>query len=325
MTKMKYDNKTQAARQKYLQALPLSPQEQAQIKKDLLGEDFCFFQSDDTTFILPEKYSAETTYRLIEERIKPDVQIKRRAVIKYISYAAAIVVIALLSTFGIHYYNTQQSATLFVSTSYGEKKEVVLPDGSTVMLNSLSSIAYPKKMNGKTREVALQGEGYFDVAKNPDKTFIVKVDDIEVRVLGTKFNVNAYEDRESITTTLFEGIVSVGINNEQARKLQPGEQAVFARNAKELEIHQLKDIVTEEAWRNNILVFDNEALADILNTLSREYKVAFNIDNDELKQLRITGRFSSAESIDDVLTVLGESAGFGFAKRGNMYELRVKN
>lgn len=319
---MKYSNKIQTARQKYLKGLPLSDIEQKLINKDLSKKDFIDFISDDTPFIIPDKYSEENTYKLIDEKINQGVPNKSKPLIKYISYAAAILVLTFLST--IIYNNFKQPAMLYVSTSYGEKKEIKLPDGSMVALNSMSSIAYPQEMNGKTREVSLQGEAYFDITKNPNKTFIVKVEDIEVKVLGTKFNIDAYESQEHITTSLFEGIVSVGIHSGHTKKLKPGEQAVFRKKSEKIEIQQIKNMDIETAWRNNELVFDNEQLSNILNALSREYNVTFDIDNKTLEKLHITARFSLNKPLDTALDILGESAEFTYTKQGNKYIITTR-
>lgn len=316
---MKYNNKIQLAREKYLKKLPLSDQEQILIEKDFSGKDFLFYKEEDKPFILPEKYSAESTFSIVQEEINKGTSTNRKSFIKYIGYAAAILVIALLST--ILYNYTQQSSTLYASTTYGEKKEIHLPDGSTVILNSLSSISYSKKMNGKTRNVTLHGEAYFDVAKNTDKAFIVKAEDIEVKVLGTKFNINAYENQENITTTLFEGSVSVGTNSRNTSKLKPDQQAIFNKETKKIETRTLTNASIGAAWRNNILVFDNMRLSDILNTLSRQYNVKFDVDNQQLKQLRITARFSSDESIENALSILGKSAEFTYIQENNNYKI----
>jgi len=319
---MKYNNKTQIARQKYLEGIPLSEEERKTIEKDLSGSDFQFFMSGDESFILPEKYDASNTYPLVEKQIMQRPPSKRIPFTRYIGYAAAVLVLALFSTIAYNYM--KQPQMLYAETSFGEKKEIALPDGSTVTLNSMSSLEYPEKMSGKTREVKLKGEAYFDVAKNPEKTFIVKADDIEVKVLGTRFNIKAYEKQEYITTTLFEGIVSVGMHARPAQKLVPGEQAVFLKKTETIETRRLKDTVFEEAWRNNVLAFDNEPLADILDELSREYGVSFDLNDDRLKELRITARFSSSETADKALAILGESAKFSFSREGNNYKIVTK-
>lgn len=316
---MKYNTKIQKARQKYLKGLPLSEQEQALIEKDLSDKDFLFFTSDDAPLILPDKYKADTTYRLVEKQIRLNKSIMSRPLIKYAGYAAAVLLLFLIST--VVYNYAKQPEVLYVTTSYGEKKEVELPDGSVVILNSLSSIAYPQKMNGKTREVSLEGEAYFDVVKNPNQAFIVKAKNIEVKVLGTKFNIDAYENQEHITTTLFDGIVSVEVHSGYTKKLKPGEQAVFSKKTEKLEVQQLKDLDIETAWRNNLLVFENEPLIDILDALSREHNVNFEINNQTLAELRITARFASGESIERALTILGQTAEFTYIKQGNKYKI----
>ncbi|MDL2215450.1 DUF4974 domain-containing protein, partial [Dysgonomonas sp. OttesenSCG-928-M03] len=283
------------------------------------GSDFHFFMSEDKSFLLPAEYSAESTYSIIEEHINKDTNPKRTFFSQYIGYAAAILILALISTIVYNYLT--QPVTFYASTSHGEKKEVNLPDGSVVILNSMSSVSYSERMIGRTRELVLQGEAYFDVAKDPDKAFVVKAKDIEVKVLGTKFNVKAYENQEYIETTLFAGVVSVGLPSGEVRKLKPGEQAIFEEKTKNVEIRQLKDPGIEMAWQNNILVFDNEPFTDILETLSREYNVIFEVENDILKQLHMTARFSTEESVDTALTILGESAEFTYTRQNNIYTI----
>ncbi len=316
---MKYNTKIQKARQKYLKGFSLSEQEQALIEKDLSDKDFLFFTSDDTPLMLPDKYGAEKTYRLVEKQIRINQSFIRRPFIKYVSYVAAILLLSLLST--VVYNYIKQPVMVYVATSYGEKKEVKLPDGSVVILNSMSSIAYPQEMNGKTREVSLEGEAYFDVAKNPNQAFIVKAKNIEVKVLGTKFNIDAYESQEHITTTLFDGIVSVGVHSGYTKKLKPGEQAVFSKETEKLEVQQLKNPDIEKAWLSNLLVFENTPLIDILDVLSREHNVNFEINNQTLSRLRITVRFTSGESIERVLTILGQTAEFTYIKQDNKYKI----
>jgi transmembrane sensor len=316
---MKYRNKLQIARKKYLEGSPLSDQEQVLIEKDFFGSDFSFFISEDKPFVLPDKYNAETTFMLIDERIKQNTSIKRKPFIKYISYVAAILVLATLSTIG--YNLATRPVILYASTTYGEKKEVKLPDGSVVVLNSMSSISYPQEMKEKTREVTLQGEAYFDVVKNSGKTFIVKADNIEVKVLGTKFNVKAYEKEDYITTTLYEGAVSVGMHSGHTNKLKPGEQAIFEKKAEKIETRQFRNSGIGPVWRKNLLIFDNEKLSDILGIISREHNVIFEIEDETLKQLRITARFGADESVEKALTILGKSAEFTFIKQNNKYKI----
>jgi len=318
---MQYNTQIQSARRKYLQGLPLSDEEQKLIEKDQSGKDFLFFMTEDSSFIIPDKYNADTTYKLIEDQINT-VATKRYSFTRYIRYAAAVVALVLLST--VVYNYLKQPGILHVMTSYGEKKEITLPDGSTVLLNSMSSVTYPEKMTGKTREVTLQGEAYFSVIKNPDKTFIVKAKDTEIKVLGTKFNVEAYDSEGAVTTTLFEGSVSVGKTGGEIKVLKPNEQAIINKGTGKLEVKELNDPETEVAWRNNILVFENERFSDILNVLSREYNVVFDIEDEDLSRLRITARFNSDEPIDKALNILGQSADFEYTRQANTNKIEIR-
>lgn len=321
---MKYKNKIQTARKKYLEAEVLSENDRNLIDRDLAGKDYINFLSDNQNFILPEKYSAETTYQLINEKIvKANRDLKFANIIRYTKYAAAIIVIALISTY-VYKYVLSPPEMIYASTSYGERKEVMLPDGSIVILNSLSQLSYPEKMDGDTREVSLNGEAYFDVIKNPQKTFIVNVKDLDIKVLGTKFNIEAYETQESITTTLFEGAVSVNLDNGYTKQLEPGQQATYNKIKNEIDVQSPANIDGKLEWQTGILTFENEKLFNILDVLGREHNVSFDISDNQLKQLRVTVRFNAKEPIETVLAIIGESANFSFIKQGNIYKITAK-
>lgn len=324
---MEYKNNIHTAREKYLNAHILSEEEQKLIDKDLQGKDFIYFQSEKKTLILPEKYTADATFKLIEQTISENntdaEQKSSRIYIRYIKYVAAVVVLAILSTF-VYKYMSSPSDMVYVSTSYGERKEVRLPDGSTVMLNSLSKLSYPEAMSGNTREVHLQGEGYFDVAKDANRTFIVKAENLNIKVLGTKFNIEAYENEESVTTTLFEGSVSVTLDNGHTDKLEPGDQAVFRKNENKVSIGKSASVDKEVEWQKGVYTFDNAPLSEILKTLNREYNKDFKLNNQDLEKLRVTLRFETQETVESILEVLGESADFNFQVDGNTYIITSK-
>jgi ferric-dicitrate binding protein FerR (iron transport regulator) len=229
-----------------------------------------------------------------------------------------MIVLAAISALA-YKYMLSHTDTVYVSTSYGERKEVVLPDGSVVILNSLSKLSYPEEMDGDTREVHLQGEGYFDVAKDAKRTFTVKVENLNIKALGTKFNIEAYENEESITTTLFEGSVSVNLDNGYTNKLEPGQQAVFRKNENKASITESAGIDEKINRQKGIFTFDNIPLSEILKTLNREYNKDFKLNNQALEKLRITVRIDANEPVETILTALGESADFNFHTDGNAY------
>lgn len=163
-----------------------------------------------------------------------------------------------------------------ISTPRGGQYQLILPDGSKVWLNAASSLRYPTAFTEAERKVELTGEAYFEVASvslnnNKKLPFIVTVKDMAVKVLGTHFNINAYNDEDDIKTTLLEGSVDVSTpSNSQIIRLAPGQQSVFNGNFK-----LIKDADVEQAvaWKNGLFKFNGAGLAQIMRQVSRWYDV----------------------------------------------------
>ena len=166
-----------------------------------------------------------------------------------------------------------------ISTPRGGQYHVVLPDGSKVWLNASSSLRFPTAFTGKERRVQLTGEAYFEVAKNKSMPFIANVNNTEVEVLGTHFNINAYNDESTVKTTLLEGSVKVrsevGSGKLEAQTtaiLKPGEQAVIVKNSS-LIIDHSPDIEQTMAWKNGMFQFNQTDIPAIMRQVSRWYDV----------------------------------------------------
>jgi len=168
---------------------------------------------------------------------------------------------------------TEQAAVVYntITTARGNQYQLILADGSKVWLNSASSLRFPTAFTGDKREVELDGEGYFEVAKNAAKPFHVKTSTQDIEVLGTHFNVNAYKDEETIKTTLLEGKVKV-VNDGKTAFLQPGEQAVLKGNSP-FTIDHSPDLDQVMAWKNGWFEFDNTDLKTIMRQISRWYDI----------------------------------------------------
>jgi transmembrane sensor len=156
-----------------------------------------------------------------------------------------------------------------ISTPRAAQYEVVLSDGTKVWLNAASSLRYPTAFSGQERKVELTGEGYFEVAKNKDKPFHVRVGTVEVEVTGTHFNIMAYEDEASIQTTLLEGSVKVSANG-QSDVLKPGNQASLNRGDSKLTIGDA-NVQQAVAWKNGYFYFDRSDVKTIMRQVSRWY------------------------------------------------------
>ncbi|HEV2831769.1 MAG TPA: FecR domain-containing protein [Hanamia sp.] len=192
-----------------------------------------------------------------------------------------------------------------ISTPRGGQYQVTLADGTKVWLNAGSSIRFPVLFTGPKREVEITGEAYFEVAKNKDKPFKVKAHSAEIEVLGTHFNVNAYDDEASIKTTLLEGKVKVstpGSNQNQVSKfLQPGQQAGINKEGK---INVIDHADTEEvmAWKDGHFQFKSADLKTILRQISRWYDV--DVEYKGNVNLHFTGQLRMNENVSKVFEKL---------------------
>ena len=186
-----------------------------------------------------------------------------------------------------------------IETPFGGKYQINLPDGSKVWLNSASSLRFPALFSGNSREVELNGEAYFDVAKNPNKPFKVITKDQIVEVLGTQFNINSYSDEETFKTTLIEGSVKI-IYKDRVVLLSPGQQ--FQPNLKSSKVIEAD---TEEvtAWKNGYFLFKDEDIQSIMRKVSRWYNVEVNYSG-IIPDVGFGGNISRSKDINEVLNVL---------------------
>jgi len=240
--------------------------------------------------------------------------------LQFFQRAAAVLLLAVLfSSAYIYYYN----ATGFsdrnenpmivqeISTIFGMRSKFQLSDGTLVNLNSGSKLIFPNEFNGKTRKVELIGEAFFDVAPNPAKPFIVKTSEINVKVLGTAFDLQAYPGTNKISATLVHGKIVLerefaGISKQLA-ELKPSDRAVFKTDGKVINISAEEDIDKFIAWKDGKLVFFNDPIENVAEKLGNWYNVTVKINNNELKRYRFTATFTD-EPIEQVLDLLSKSS-----------------
>lgn len=202
-------------------------------------------------------------------------------------------------------YHQRQSSTTepvynMIVTPRGGQYHLTLADGTNVWLNAASSIRYPTEFTGKERLVELTGEAYFEVTHNAVKPFRVQTSSQSVQVLGTHFNINAYNDEPVVKTTLLEGSVSVHSGVVSAL-IKPGEQAILTHNLfKVIEV----DTDTEMAWKDGGLRFTDENLESVMRKISRWYDVDIEYENNGMKQLPLTGIIVHSPPLSKVLRML---------------------
>jgi ferric-dicitrate binding protein FerR (iron transport regulator) len=188
-----------------------------------------------------------------------------------------------------------------LSTPTGGQYNIVLEDGTKVYLNTVSSIKYPTRFNGKERIVELEGEAYFEVAKNKNKPFIVKSGTQSIEVLGTHFNLHAYHNEPVVKTTLLEGSVAVTSKNQKAI-LKPGEQSNVSDNVSRIIIRKV-DTEATIAWKNGRFKFDNADLKTVMKQLERWYGIKVEYRGD-VSDVRFNGGTFMNKNLSEVLKVL---------------------
>ena len=200
----------------------------------------------------------------------------------------------------------------------GHANTLVLSDGTKVILNAATTFKYPTSFGEKNRMVYLEGEAYFEVAKCVDRPFIVNANGMRIRVLGTSFNVRAYEGEER-QTTLVEGCVEVAYG-EQRVKINPGQQV--ALNNGHLEVRQV-DIHIYSGWKSGRFVFEDHPLAEVLRELERWYDVQIVVEDERVEQLKFTSDFPRYEDIDKVLDIIELATCVKFEVRGRTITVRM--
>lgn len=194
--------------------------------------------------------------------------------------------------------NPENGGLNTITTPPGGQYQVILPDNSKVWLNAASSLKFPTSFNGKSRNVELIGEAYFDVAEDKSRPFIVKSRLGEIEVLGTGFNVMAYADERVMKTTLVEG--SVKIKGRETRVLKPGEQAVL--NAYRMKIANV-DVQEAIAWKNNLFQFNETSIDVIMRQATRWYNVEVKYAG-KIPNRSFTGKISRNVSLNEFLEML---------------------
>lgn len=245
---------------------------------------------------------------------------------RWIGAAAAVI---LLTVFGFLFYNKQARQQLAavvikrVDVPFGKMMQVTLPDGSRVKLNAGSHFTYPSVFSATQREVDLEGEGFFEVTKNPKRPFLVHTAGFTVKVLGTVFNVRAYRNDKSTETTLLKGKVQVELTDDPEKKiiLSPLEKLTINKPVQTIANQPVKaavakikyevatlpsidsDTYPENAWIKNKIMFANSDFEDVARQMERKYDVHIVFTDEALKKEQISGVLEN-ESLDTALNFL---------------------
>jgi len=236
---------------------------------------------------------------------------------------AALLFLSLLFSVTIEYFrgdksvpSAEQTVYQEIKAAYGTQTKISLADGTQVWLNSGSKLKFPNSFAGQgTREVELAGEGYFEVHHNPQKPFIVHTHELGVKVLGTTFNVNAYDNMEHVTVALVEGKVSViketGDQQKELLQLHPSEVADYSVNENKIYYSRTEQIGRYTAWKDGKIVFFDDTMEKMIIMLENWYNVDIEVENNSLLNYHFTATFSN-ESLDQILKYLSISTSFKY-------------
>jgi ferric-dicitrate binding protein FerR (iron transport regulator) len=191
-----------------------------------------------------------------------------------------------------------------LSTPRGGQFRLTLPDGSEVWLNSASSVKYPTAFIGAERKVEITGEAYFEIAHHPERPFIVSVNGMNVKVLGTHFNINAYDDEAFVKTTLLEGSVRLE-KSATIVTLKPGQQAQLENSGK---IKVIDDVDVDQviAWKNGYFSFNRADLQTVMRQIARWYDVDISYEG-KIPDRQFVGKIGRNSNASEVLKILQET------------------
>ena len=218
-------------------------------------------------------------------------------------------------------YSTQETVDTAevmntVQTLTGMEYMLTLSDGTKVFLNAETKLKFPTKFQKEERVVVLEGEAYFEVRKDATHPFIVKANDVDVKVLGTSFNLRSYSDENSIATTLVSGKVAV-YAGENSEEIVPGEQAVYMKETGKMEVKPI-DVTLYTAWHTGKFIFRNETLEEMMSYLSRWYGVKYRFIDEGAKKLQIGARLDRYNNMNPIIEMLKKTGLVNITQVDNM-------
>lgn len=266
------------------------------------------------------RFSAAASYPQLERMLK--AHSRRLALARTFATAAAVALLCL-SVWTAYLY--MQPVAMQTVSTLAETRTVNLPDGTSVTLNHYSTLTYPERFKTDNREVELNGEAYFEVSKDKKHPFIVQTEAVDVRVLGTQFNVDAYRDSPDVRTTLLTGSVAVSNkSNSEHMILKPNEIAIYNKVEKKLTRKLLEDATDEISWRHGEFIFDDVPLRDIARELSNSFGTTIQITDSTLQNYRISARFRNGEDLETILSVLQDAGYFNYSHNDKQITITAK-
>ena len=282
-----------------------------------------------------KKHPPEIAWEKVHNLIQHKSQNNRARFRKFLSnplmrIAATILVAALLSIAGYHTFSYLGTSSQMIELTASNQlvKNVTLPDGTLVSLNSETHLSYPKRFGNYTREVTIEGEAFFEVKPNKKKPFIIHAGNAQIKVLGTSFNVNAYPNAKLMEVIVKTGKVQVINNTAESKQfneliLNPGEKATLMLSSNAL-LKTTNENPNFLAWKTHNFIFRAASLGEVISNLEKVYKVNIRLDDPKLNKLLLTAHFNDY-SLDVILKVIETTFQMETQKMDGQYILKAKS
>lgn len=244
---------------------------------------------------------------------------KERSLFANVYRYAATLLFVVLAGFTVYYFLYDQGTKQLVAEV--QIQEVELSEGSKVTVNSNSELTYPKQFKEDKRVVALSGEAFFEVAKDPKRPFIIKTGEIRVEVLGTSFNVKAYENHDNIEVTVSSGKVAVyrTENPDERVVLIKGQKAVFYKSTTKIEA-SINDNINFNSWKTKEIIFEDTPMPDVVRIINEIYKSDLKLVGGQLNECPVTTTFDN-QSLESILNVLESTLDLKIEPKGKAFEI----
>lgn len=250
---------------------------------------------------------------------------RRRLWIRISAVAVSITLLLCISNYiSFHEgYKKLNSQMVEMVNPMGMRSSIILPDGTKVILNAGTTLSYPTAFVSDQREVKVNGEAFFEVSHDKDHPFIVNAEDVKVKVLGTKFNVKAYDDDDNIEVTLAEGKVGVGLDTKNLIQIMPGQQIKYMKASHRFIKREVR-LQSYTSWICGKFYFTNYSLEKIAKQLERSFNVRIQILGNDLRNAAFTGDFVRGENIDQILRVMTANRPIKYKIEGDQITISKK-
>ncbi len=265
-----------------------------------------------------EHFDTDTAWRKLSGKLEFNQVSKKAKIYKHIAIAATIAIFGILST--IFIINSKHTLDYTTVTAQTNILEQTLSDGTNITLNQNSTLVFPNNFNTDSiRKVKLEGEAYFEVKSDTNKTFIVETEHAYIKVLGTKFNLNAHSNNNLVELIVTEGKVQISDkSNELSQIIIAGESCIYNNIDNSFRI--IETDPNSLFWKTQTLTFRNNTLSEVCSVLENAYNYKFEIADSSCKNIMFTSSFTNA-GINEVLEILSLSLGISYTKNNDTIRL----